>query len=145
LKKIIKEIFFNNIGLTCNFAEAFGCSEIMEILPASERGAGGSIWGRRWDSCYVAKRLATSQSSIGLLVFFVVEFQCCGVDAVSQAGRFWAVLEDVAEMRTAPAADYLGPYHRAAGVHRLLGAVGVDRRREAGPAASGVELCFRSE
>jgi hypothetical protein len=23
LKKIIKEIFFNNIGLTCNFAEAF--------------------------------------------------------------------------------------------------------------------------
>ena len=23
MKKIIKEIFFNNIGLTCNFAEAF--------------------------------------------------------------------------------------------------------------------------
>jgi len=32
LKKIIKEIFFNNIGLTCNFAELIKMPTFAELL-----------------------------------------------------------------------------------------------------------------
>ena len=73
-----------------------------------------------------------------------VEVERAGVDAVAQAGRLGAVVEDVAEVGVAAAADDFGAAHEEAVVGLGLDGV-VDRLvEEARPAGAGVELGARS-
>src|SRR5690606_723041 len=61
-------------------------------------------------------------------------------DAVAQAGRGRAVGEDVAQMRVAHIAQYLGADHAVAGVGFFTHFGRVERLKVAGPAAAGVEF-----
>src|SRR5690606_22061773 len=71
--------------------------------------------------------------------------QRCGIDAVAQAGRWRAVVEDVAEMGIADVADDFGAYHAVAAVDLFLHHRRIQRLEVAGPAAAGFEFCIRGE
>src|SRR2546422_4071792 len=84
-------------------------------------------------------------SSLPLPRLLRVEFDRGGVDAVAQARRLGAVVEDVAQVPAAVRARHLGPLHEERPVGRLL-----DRRAlrgcvEARPSAVRVELGVRLE
>ena len=74
-----------------------------------------------------------------------IEVQRAGVDAVAQAGRVRAVVEDVAEVAAAALADDLGAAHEEAVVGPGLDRVVVHRVEEARPAGAGVELGVGAE
>ena len=79
------------------------------------------------------------------LVLFGVEVQRAAVDAVAQAGRVRAVVEDVAQVAAAALADDLGALHEEAVVGPGLDRLVVHRVEEARPAGAGVELGVRVE
>src|SRR5690348_5132426 len=67
------------------------------------------------------------------------------VEAIAQAGRFGPVLEDMAEMGVAAAAQHLDPPHEQAAVVLGGDAVLGHRRPEARPAGAGIELGVGAE
>src|ERR1700722_4414900 len=71
---------------------------------------------------------------------FRLQFQRRRIDAVTQTSGTGTVLEDGAEMAVALRAQYLGPHHAVADVAFLVDMAVHGRRREARPAASGIEL-----
>src|SRR5579884_757417 len=91
-----------------------------------------------------ARRAAGARRGAGRRSRLAVELQRCGVDAVAQARRRRAILEDVAEVAAAGPAEHLGAPHTVAdvglGVHPLS-----NRNPEARPARPRVELLVRAE
>src|SRR6185369_13803636 len=73
-------------------------------------------------------------------LFLLHQVEGSRVHAVAQAGGAGAVVEDVAEVATAAAAQDLGAHHPEGAVLVVLHRLGPDRLPEAGPAGSGVEL-----
>jgi hypothetical protein len=76
---------------------------------------------------------------------FGLESQGDAIDAITQAGRAWAVRKDMAEMRVAAVAMHLGPTHEPAVVRLFAHHLGVKRGKEAGPAGAGIEFCLLVE
>src|ERR1700761_2085793 len=74
------------------------------------------------------------------LGLFRLQLQRRRIDAVAQAGRAGAVVEDVAEMAAALRAQHFGPDHAVADVTLLVDMALGGRRGEARPAAAGIEL-----
>src|SRR5215469_7497094 len=68
-----------------------------------------------------------------------MEVERHAVHAIALAGRFWAVLEDMAEMPAAPAAMNFGSRHEEAAV-RFGSDCFVERRPEARPTGAAVEF-----
>ena len=77
-----------------------------------------------------------------LLLF---ELQRCGIDAIAQAGRFGAVLEDVPEMGAAAGAMDLGAAREQAIVFFGADVIFDDRLKEARPAGAGIKLGVGTE
>src|SRR5260221_9359477 len=76
---------------------------------------------------------------------FRLQLQRGRIDAIAQAGRAGAVVEDVAEMAAAFRAQYLGADH-AVGDVALLVDMAVHRGRgKTRPAAAGIEFCVGFE
>src|SRR4051794_11220839 len=73
-------------------------------------------------------------------VLFRLQLQRGGIDAVAQAGRAGAVLEDVAEMAVALRAKNLGADHAVADVAFLVDMAISGGRGKARPAAAGIEF-----
>src|SRR5215472_11127216 len=73
------------------------------------------------------------------------ELQRGRVHAVTQAGRAWAVVEDVAEMGVTLGALHLVAYHAQADVAAGLDVLFGDRLPEAGPAGAGIKFRRRAE
>ena len=69
----------------------------------------------------------------------------CGVDAVAQAGRTRAVLEDVAQVRIAVLRAHFDAPHAVADVGVIDDMLGFDRLREARPTGARLELVERAE
>src|SRR5215472_684090 len=86
--------------------------------------------------------LAGSAGRRGLLGAMKVEGGT--VHAVTQSAGLRTVVEDVAEMAAASAAVHFGAAHEETSVGLSLDRT-VDRRREAGPTGSAVELGGRGE
>src|SRR5918992_1175358 len=83
---------------------------------------------------------------LGLRALRALQVECRRVDAVAHtAGVAGAVREDMAEMRTAPAAQDLRSTHEQAVVGLFVDAAAVNRPREAGPAGTRVELVSGAE
>src|SRR5580704_4687479 len=74
------------------------------------------------------------------LGLFRLQLQRRRIDAVAQAGRAGAVIEDVAEMAAALRAQHFGPHHAVADVALLVDMALGGRRGKARPAAAGIEL-----
>src|SRR5712692_7771787 len=70
---------------------------------------------------------------------FRLQFQRRRIDAVAQSGRAGAIIEHVADMAVALRAQNLGPDHAMADVAHLVDLALYRRRREAWPAATGIE------
>ena len=68
-----------------------------------------------------------------------------GIYAVSQAGRLWAVFEDVSEVATAAVAMHFGPLHSVTGIDGAAEVFRSDRSVEAWPASTGIVLLFARE
>ena len=68
------------------------------------------------------------------------ELQRDGIDAVAFAGRGGAVVEDVAQVRVAPAAPDLDAFHAVATVGLRFDMLLARRRAKARPTTAGVEL-----
>lgn len=68
------------------------------------------------------------------------EFQCGAIDAVSKAGRFWAVLEDVALMALATSAMDFRAGKNQFEVRTRLDDFWIDRLPETRPACAAVKL-----
>src|SRR5258708_24947931 len=62
------------------------------------------------------------------------------IDAVALTGGVWAIVEDVAQVPTAPLADDLGALHEEAVVRTQLDVLEVLGLVAAGPAGAGLEL-----
>jgi len=69
-----------------------------------------------------------------------LEVECGGIYAVSQVRRGGAVVEEVAEMGVASAAEHFCSFHEKAVIRLCLDVFLGDRCIEARPAGSGVEL-----
>src|SRR6478609_1963364 len=76
----------------------------------------------------------------GLSNLFRLQLQRCRIDAVAQAGRAGAVIEDMAEMAVAFRAQHLGADHAVADVALLVDMAVQRGRGKARPAAAGIEL-----
>src|SRR5581483_2954048 len=76
---------------------------------------------------------------------FLDELERCRVHAVTQAGRARAVVEDVAEVRGAAAAQHFLAHHAVAGVAPYLDVVFINRLVKARPAGAAIELGVRAE
>src|SRR6202011_4379457 len=76
---------------------------------------------------------------------FRLELERRRVDAVAQAGRLRAVVEDVAQVATAIAALHFGAAHAVAAVRFRLDGFLLGRGVEARPARTRVELLVRAE
>jgi hypothetical protein len=63
-----------------------------------------------------------------------------GIDAVPQAGRIGAIVENVSEMRFAAAACYSRPHHPESLIFRSVDVFARYRLPETGPTGAGVEL-----
>src|SRR6185312_212286 len=87
-------------------------------------------------ACSYAQRYGRNRSSR----LFGLERQRCRVEAVAQAGRRRPILEDMAEMGFAAAAQDFGAGHEEAAVGFGCHALGADRRREARPARARIEF-----
>src|SRR5207302_2096227 len=73
-------------------------------------------------------------------ILLVRENEGFGVDAKAQAGRWRAVLEDVAKVGVAAGTDDFRADHAVAIVLVGEDVLGGDRLKEAGPASAGMEL-----
>jgi hypothetical protein len=74
----------------------------------------------------------------GAFFLVFVQLQRGRVNAVAQAGRFWAIVKDMAQMGIATAAFHLGPAHPVAGVDFVLHGIFVGRDIETGPSRTRV-------
>src|SRR5262249_34335396 len=74
-----------------------------------------------------------------------LEVEGSGVDAIAQPGGLGPVLEDVAEVRVAPAAMHLDPAHAVAVVRLDRNALFLRRLPEARPAAARIDLVMGAE
>src|SRR5437868_14294904 len=75
---------------------------------------------------------------------FGLQLQRSRIDAVAQSGRAGPILEDMAEVTVALRAEHFGADHAMADVALFIDVVLRGGRRNARPAAAGVEvgLCF---
>lgn len=73
------------------------------------------------------------------------EFQRRSVHAVTESGRFWAVVENVPEVPAAGAAHYFGTDHTMASIHNLLHISSINGLKEAWPAGSRIVLGVGTE
>src|SRR5919198_1729769 len=85
-------------------------------------------------------RGSSTRMTSGASGLFRLQLQRRRVDAVAQAGRAGAVIEDVAEMAVAFRAQHFGADHAVAEVALFVDMAVHCRRRKARPAAAGVEL-----
>src|SRR3977135_241033 len=69
-----------------------------------------------------------------------LQFQRCGVDAVTQSGRAGPVLEHMAEVAVALRAKHFGPHHAVADVAFFVDMALRRWLRKARPSAAGIEL-----
>src|SRR5439155_21014744 len=67
-------------------------------------------------------------------------FQCCRVDAITLAGRRWAVRKNMTEVAATVRAHDLRAHHAVAHVALCLDRLLAGRRVERGPTAAGVVL-----
>src|SRR5580698_9686176 len=81
----------------------------------------------------------------GWRVLVRLKRQRCRVDAVTLSARTGTVVEDVAEVPTAGAADHLGAAHEQAVVRAQLDRLRDRRLGEAGPAGARFELRVGAE
>jgi hypothetical protein len=71
------------------------------------------------------------------------ELQGNAVDAVAEAGRSGAVIEDMSLMAAASSTVDFHPGHEKSGVRPFFHHLGIDRLPEAWPAGAAIELMFR--
>src|SRR5438876_5831292 len=83
--------------------------------------------------------------ALGLQTLDRNEAQRGGVDAVAQARRRGAVVEQVAQVGIAVGGPDLGPLHEEGAVALLGDVRRLERPREAGPPGAGLELVERAE
>ena len=85
-------------------------------------------------------------NSSPLLLFFRFEVQCDGVDAIAHAGCLsWAVIEEVAKVRSAILAYDFGARHEERTVLVQFDVFSIHRLVEAGPAGTGVKFGIRGK
>ena len=80
----------------------------------------------------------------GTALFFA-ELHCRRVHAVPQPGWLWPVIENMAEMGVASAADDLGPFHEQRIVRHFRNIFRGNRFPEAWPSSPRFILLFRTE
>src|SRR5271156_1841755 len=78
---------------------------------------------------------------MGVLLFF--QLQRSRIDAVAQSGGRWAVGKDVAEMGAAVLAGHFSANHAVTAIVVFRYIFFLERGREAGPAAAGIEFLLR--
>src|SRR5438128_5272654 len=97
-------------------------------------------WLERFQAKWIPVRVKKTRQDIRMPNLFRQQLQRRGVDAVAQARRAGAVIEDVAEMAVAFRAQHLGADHAVADIVLLVDMALCRRLRKARPAAAGVEL-----
>ena len=79
------------------------------------------------------------------LFLFRDEFQGNGINTISQSGGRWTILEYMSEMGITAGTGYLRAYHTKTAVPVKVDNAVRFSFEEAGPAATGFELCHGSE
>ena len=74
-----------------------------------------------------------------------MEFQCRAIHAVSQAGRFGPVIEDMPKVPAAGSANYFGAGHPVTFVSDFFDIARCNRLEKARPSGAGIVLGIRTE
>src|SRR6476619_3795232 len=95
----------------------------------------------------MARRLDLERTapSSGRKLFFFIEFERSGINAIAQIGRLGPIIENMAQVGIALGAQCFGAAHEKTVVFLGLDVFCSDRRPEAGPACARIEFRVRAK